>query len=88
MLGTYAAAAAMTYSWPPTTSRTPVVNMFGQFPCVAQRLLSIYKLREGVQYYNKIVLSKSKGNRLDAYEVRVYEQFLSGSLHGAIDNSN
>ena len=43
MLGTYA-AAAMTHSWPPTASRTPVVNMFGQFPCVAQRLFSIYKL--------------------------------------------
>ena len=52
MLGTYA-VAAMTHSWPPTASRMPVVNMFGQFPCVAQRLFSIYKLREGVQYYNK-----------------------------------
>ena len=52
MFGTYA-AAAMTHSWPPTASRTPVVNMFSQFLCVAQRLFSIYKLREGVQYYNK-----------------------------------
>ena len=52
MLGTYA-VAAMTHSWPPTASRTPVVNMFGQFLCVAQRLFSIYKLRGGVQYYYK-----------------------------------
>ena len=41
-------------------------------------------------YSNIFVLRKSKGNRIDEYEVRVYEQFLSRSLPSAwaIDNSN